>query len=70
MFRYIDTSSKINKKKIMLGECQFISAESENEIIEPLTIEIINDNVVNRTFIDMFKSNSLVFHLILQCFIM
>ncbi|KAI1722884.1 sugar transporter domain-containing protein [Ditylenchus destructor] len=58
--RYIRKTTKVNKMEIALHECQSATPENGSD----------NGSAIGRTYVDMFRTPSLVFHLILHSFIM
>lgn len=59
-FRYIRKTTKVNKMEIALHECQSTTPENGSD----------NGSAIGRTYVDMFRSPPLVFHLVLHSFIM
>lgn len=79
-YRYIDASTKTNKRQITINECYIYHAVNKKK----KSIDKTNVNLKSSTtdlciktkakssnsILAMFKSNALTFHLILHCYIM
>ncbi|TKR86431.1 hypothetical protein L596_011024 [Steinernema carpocapsae] len=63
--RYLKHSSRINKKELALDECR----SSEYSALEHVNVHKKNV-AAKRTLLDILKFPPLLFHLVLQCFIM